>query len=184
VIFFHGHKANKYIDKALIQQYKLQKIPGPDRFDLNDIYCLINSDAMGAGDLTEMDGRVWGDRDNGGIHAPDLAGLCPRERVDTFSRIVSENAIYLFKCGLGRLKKADDHLGQRVYFDTTVLKVTRWITSIMASLLPIASIIVLVHVNSLKTRLWTAGAFNVLISICLTLFTEAKRSEVFAVTAA
>jgi len=171
-------------DAALIQQHKLHQIPEPDRFDLNDVYCLLHSDAMDGGGLGGDDREIWGLPDDSEMYAPDLIGVCPREPADPFSRWVSENAIYLFRCGLGRLKKPDKHHGRRVYYDTTVLRVTSWITSILASLLPIASILILLHLDSLKMKLWVIGAFNVLLSVCLKTLTEAKRAELFAVTAA
>jgi hypothetical protein len=139
---------------------------------------------MDGGGLAGDDREIWGLPDDSERHAPDLIGVCPREQADPFSRWVSENAIHLFKCGLGRLKKADKTFGRRVYYDTTVLKATSWITSILASLLPIASILVLLHLDSLRVKLWVIGAFNVLLSVCLRTLTEAKRAEVFAVTAA
>ncbi|KAI4675045.1 uncharacterized protein J4E88_007949 [Alternaria novae-zelandiae] len=176
-------KLGKY-NKALLQQYKLHQIPEPDRFDLNDVYCLLHSDAMGGGELSGEDRVFWGLPDDSEMHAPDLIGVCPREQADPFSRWVSENAIHLFKCGIGRLKKADKHFGRRVYYDTTVLRATSWMTSILASLLPIASILILLHLETLSTKLWVIGAFNVLLSVCLRTLTEAKRAEVFAVTAA
>ena len=82
------------------------------------------------------------------------------------------------------MKRKDAHLGRRVYYDSTVLRITSWMTCILASMLPIASILVLIHLESLKTKLWVVGIFNVLISVCLRTFTDAKRAEIFAVTAA
>ncbi|KAF2030199.1 hypothetical protein EK21DRAFT_112119 [Setomelanomma holmii] len=61
---------------------------------------------------------------------------------------------------------------------------TLCITSVLASLLPIASILVLVNLELLKATLWTIAVFNVAISACLNIFADAKRAEVFAVTAA
>jgi hypothetical protein len=134
--------------------------------------------------LTGGDSGTWGSRKDPSNHPPDLIGMHPRKTEDDFSRFISENAIHLFKCGLGRLTKGDRNLGRKVYYDSKVLKVTSWITCILASLLPIASILVLVSLESLKTKLWVIAAFNILTSVCLRTLTEAKRSEVFAVTAA
>jgi hypothetical protein len=135
-------------------------------------------------EIVGEDSETWGcpkSRDN---HPPDLIGIKPRKKEDTFSRLVAENAVHLFKCGLGRLTKKDPHLGRKVYYDTHVMKVTFVLTSILASLMPIASIVVLRALQSLKNRMITIAAFNVLISACLTFFTDAKRTDVFAVTAA
>lgn len=57
-------------------------------------------------------------------------------------------------------------------------------TSILASVIPIASIAVLYYVQSMPARFAIIAAFNILVSVCLSGFTNAKRSEVFAVTAA
>lgn len=155
----------------------------PDRFDLHDIQLFLWSDDMGPADMDGEDSVTWGNPEELDNHPPDLVGIKPRMKQDIFSRLVAENAIHLFKCGLGRLKKADRHLGRRVYYDSTVLKVTFWITSILASLLPIASILVLISLRSLKARLGAMAAFNVLISVCLGVFTDARRIDVFTVTA-
>lgn len=176
--------ADDETDEALIQQHKLHQIPDPTHFDLMDIHNLLWSDAMGAGAMRGSDVNIYGHGDDPELHAIDLAGLCPRGKQDVFSQWISENAIHFFKCGLGRLNKANKQLGSNVYYDSTVLKVTGWITSIIASLLPIASILVLINVHTLKAKLFTVAAFDVLLSVCLTVFTDAKRSDVFAVTAA
>lgn len=70
------------------------------------------------------------------------------------------------------------------YEDSTIYYITYWITSILASLIPIASIVLLYCVNSMRARLGIIAAFNVLVSICLMGLTNAKRVEVFAITAA
>ena len=85
---------------------------------------------------------------------------------------------------MGVFTKGDHHLGRKVYYDTTVVKITLWITSMVAAMLPIASILVLIQLESLKAKLWTIAAFNVGMSFCLTFFANAKRAEVFAVTSA
>jgi hypothetical protein len=156
----------------------------PDRFDLHDVQTFLRSDHMGPPFLSGWDRNTWGIPDDPDNYPPDLISVHPRIKEDTFSRVVAERAIHLFKCGLGRLTKGNSHLGRRVYYDTTVLKVTFCLTSAMAASLPIASIIVLIHLHSLKAKLWTVAAFNVLISVCLTFFTDAKRTDVFAVNAA
>lgn len=134
--------------------------------------------------LAGLDQVTWGSCDDPEDYAPDLVGIHPRPKADDFSRCIAENSIRLFSRGLGRLTKGSPSLGRKVYYDSDVLKVTSWITCILASLLPIASILVLLNVPSLKGRLWVIAAFNILMSVCLRTFTEAKKSETFAITAA
>jgi hypothetical protein len=74
--------------------------------------------------------------------------------------------------------------GVVAYKDNTIYKITYWITNIVASLIPIASIAVLYRVQAMSARLAIIAAFNVLVSVCLMGFANAKRAEVFAVTAA
>jgi hypothetical protein len=156
----------------------------PGRFDLSDMQYLLHSDDMLPDEERVLDRTTWGSPFEPDNHAPDLIGIHPREKVDKFSRFISENAIHLFKCGLGRLTKGDKHLSRKIYYDSTVAKITLWITSVVVSLLPIVSILVLLNLHSLNAKLWTIAAFNVAISACLNIFAEAKRAEVFAVNAA
>jgi hypothetical protein len=51
-------------------------------------------------------------------------------------------------------------------------------------LIPIASIVVLYQVQSMSARLGIIAAFNVLVAVCLMGFANAKRAEVFAISAA
>lgn len=70
-------------------------------------------------------------------------------------------------------------------YDSSVAKVTLWVTSITAALLPIIPIVILVlSVQSKPARLGVIAAFNVLVSVCLTYFTDGTRKDVFSVTAA
>jgi hypothetical protein len=134
--------------------------------------------------LVGEDSETWGCPEFPDNHPPDLIGIKPRKKEDTFSRLVAENAVHLFKCGLGRITRKDPQLGRKVYYDTHVMKVTFVLTSMLASLIPIASIVLLRALQSMKNKMIAIAAFNVLISACLTFFTDAKRIDVFAVTAA
>jgi len=171
-------------DEAIIQVLTLHKVEQPDDFDLDEIQAFLSSADMNPDYLEGEDRKTWGSVKDPCEYASDLMAVDPRKKEDDFSRFISENAVHLFKCGLGRLTKGDKHLGQRVYYDSTVLKVTSWMTCILASMLPIASVLVLVHLETLKTKLWVIAAFNILTSVCLRTLTEAKRAEIFAVTAA
>jgi hypothetical protein len=65
-----------------------------------------------------------------------------------------------------------------------LLRITRWVSSIVASLLPVMSIAILYCVSSMLARLAIIGAFNFFVAIFLLGFTKAKTGEVFAVAAA
>ena len=135
--------------------------------------------------LPGPDGAIWGSVAAPKSYSSDLITLCPRQKEDPFSSWVSKTALLnMFRCGCDRFKKTSRKHGVVGYMDTTVLRITQWVTSILASLLPIASIILLYCVHPMPARLGIIAGFNILLSISLIGFTGAKRSEVFAVTAA
>ncbi|KAF1917581.1 hypothetical protein BDU57DRAFT_493695 [Ampelomyces quisqualis] len=175
-------KLAEYND-ALIQTSLLHKLEAPDKFDLDDIQLFLSSDDMGPNEMKGLDADSWGDCD-AGTYLQDLVGIHPSRKEDLFSRIVAEKGIYLFRFGLGHFTKGNKHFGKRVYYDSTVLKMTFCLTSTIAAMLPVASILILYHLHSVKAQLWTIAGFNVLISICPTFITDAKRTDVFPVNAA
>lgn len=179
-----GTNKSLNLDEALIQVSTLSQIKAPQKFDLTDIQSLMEGSVMAPNWLSGVDRWTWGSYNYPEDRAPDLIAVQPRSKADGFSRLIAENAIHLFRCGLSSCTRGDCNLGPKVYYDSTILMVTSWITCILASLLPVASIWVLLNVQSLKTRLWVIAAFNVLMSVCLRTFTDAKRSEAFAITAA
>ena len=173
------------LDEALIQASILAKMPEPGKWDLGYLQGFLMTKEMGPLALIGDDAGTWGSVQNPKGYSPDLVALRPRQNGDTFSKWVAENAVVnLFRCGCARLKKVSRVHGVVGLEDSTVFRLTSWVTSIVASLIPIASIIVLYSVSSMKARLGIIAAFNLLISTCLSTFTNAKRSEVFAVTAA
>jgi len=129
------------------------------------------------------DGNAWGTPSARKQHSPDLITLCPRVKEDPFSAWVVEKAITKLFCCL-RFKKPSSKHGVIGYEDATVLKITYCITTVLASLILIASITVLYCIHSMPARLVVISAFNILLSVCLIAFTNAKRAEVFAITAA
>lgn len=139
---------------------------------------------MGECALEGPDSTVWGSVNDRKSHKPDLVALRPRVKEDPFSSWAAENTMNLLKCGCARFVKTSQKHGVITYKDSTIYKITYWITVILAALIPIASIAVLNEVQSMPARLGIIAAFNVLISICLIGFADAKRDQVFAINAA
>ena len=131
------------------------------------------------------DAFIWGHIENRKGYAPDLIALKARHNEDYFSTWVTEKlTTVLFRIGIDRLKKPSAVSGLRCFHDSSLLQLTFLITSVLASLLPIASISVLYCVKSMSARLGVVAAFNIVLSLCLSAFTTANRSEAFAITAA
>jgi hypothetical protein len=70
------------------------------------------------------------------------------------------------------------------YQEKTLMSVANILGTLIASLLPIASIVILYFVNNTVVRLGVTVAFTAMFSICLILLTQAKRIEIFAATSA
>jgi len=139
----------------------------------------------GALALIEKDAHTWGSVLDRTSHSVDLVALRPRQQEDPFSGWISKNAlVLLLRCGLARIKAPSRIHGVVGYNDGTIFKITYWISSILASLIPVLSIVVLYRVHSITNRLGIIAIFNILMSVCLSGFTNAKRSEVFTITTA
>ncbi|KAF1968941.1 hypothetical protein BU23DRAFT_655120 [Bimuria novae-zelandiae CBS 107.79] len=170
--------------RALVEQSIINNLEEPNSWDLRFIQYFLSSDAMGPLALIGEDRGIWGSVKKPKDFRYDLVTLKARRQEDAFSRFVSENAVHLFKCGLKRLKPSLTKHGITAYEDTTVKRITRWVSNVVASLIPILSIVVLNGITSRQGRLGAIVGFNFLISACLSAFTNAKRVEVFAVAAA
>lgn len=96
----------------------------------------------------------------------------------------AENAISLFRFGFDKLKKPSRVHGVVGYDDTTIYRITYFVTSILASLIPVASIAILHRVKSMVFKLVVIALFNVLVSISLMVLARAERTQVFAINAA
>jgi hypothetical protein len=172
-------------DEAVIQQATILGYPEPGKWDLHHVQDYLQADEMGQLALLGDDAAIWGSKHNRTSNKPDLIALRPRAKKDAFSVWAAETTIFnLFKCGCTKFMKPSQVHGTVGYEDSAVYRITYWFTSILASLIPIASIVVLYRVQSMPAKLSIIAAFNVLISVCLMGFANAKRAEVFAVTAA
>lgn len=157
---------------------------GPSKIDMDDIQNFLTCDHMNS-TLFGVDHAVWGTFLAPQEYDKELVVLRPREGTDIFSRWLGSHVLKYLTClGFARYKKIDKRYGSITTKDANVYKFTFACTSIVASLFPMLSIIVLILLDDIKKRVATIATFNLAISLLLTIFTEAKRTEVFAITAA
>jgi hypothetical protein len=158
---------------------------GPTAYDRRDLKAFVSEmyggrPPDGNPPLTGPDSNIYEYSDR----FLDLVALRPRRHEDSFSSWVVNKAIHkIFACCRSRLKPSKIH-GMRGCEEETLFRITYGITSVIASILPSASIIVLYLVRSMWARLAVLAVFNLTISICLTALTSARRADVFAITAA
>lgn len=156
----------------------------PGRLDLDYIQKYLASRHMGPFALDGIDAEVWGSIKKPDAYEPDIVALLPRQKEDIFSNLIMGKGMEKwFKWGLDRFRQPSIN-GLVQYEESTLLHLTSLVSTALASLLPIASIVVLYSVHSMQARLGIIAAFNVLISLCLAFFTTAKRTDIFAVVAA
>lgn len=180
----------------MIQEKTVLAFPHPKVSSLEEIRYFNRVDLSGA--IAES-GIVWGSSphfkasDEHGIPlssefigADDLIGLRDHDEQDSFSTFLEQKAsqwfhrqiVYKFSSSVRKQNKL------MTYKSQTVIRITTFMATIIACLLPIISISVLYLLKSMKGRLWAIAGFNILLSVCLGIFTTAKRVEIFGVTAA
>lgn len=162
---------------------QLNSLEAPPNYDLEDIQTRFKNSAMEAAHPITLNGKdrfVWGSkvfRDEA-EPAKDLVALKPRPESDPFSALIMEKCTPWLYQHLTKLDKT-------VFVsDRKQLRYTAMITTIIASLLPIASIAILYSNKSIKARLALIAIFTFIFATSLVCFSTAKRTEVFSATAA
>lgn len=169
----------------LIQQLKIVSVNPPGSSDLRYIQRFLLSEDMDNGVLTGQDAGLWGSIDKPKEHAPDLLALLGRHNEDFFSKWVTDSvADKLIELQQRRKSAAAKKPRLDELTDKKMLRWTFMVASVLASALPILSIVILYWVRSIKVRLGLIAVFNIVCSFALACFTSAKRAEVFAVSAA
>jgi hypothetical protein len=68
--------------------------------------------------------------------------------------------------------------------DKNLIRIVTWITSVIASLLPVLSIVCLYYVKSMGARLAIIAGFNAILTLSIMWFAGPKRIDLFAAVAA
>ena len=141
---------------------------------------------MGNWSLLGQDSDTWGSVSNPESHAPDLFTFRVRHDADPFSEWVARQFIVWFHNWIGHRfhKIGDPDTGIIYYDDEKLLRLTYFVTTVSASLIPIISVIALYYVESVLARLSLVAVFMFLFATNLTYFASAKRIDIFVATAA
>jgi hypothetical protein len=168
------------------QQVVLTSLPIPGREDLASIQSWLERPMMGNLSLLGQDSDTWGSISNPESHAPDLFTFRARHDADPFSEWVVRQFIVWFHNWIGyRFHKiCDPDTGIIYYDDEKLLRLTYFVTTVSASLIPIISVIALYYVTTVSARLSLVAVFMFLFAANLTYFASAKRIDVFIATAA
>lgn len=154
---------------------------------------------MGSFPLLGLDRATWEP-----INEQDLVQLHPRKSTDIFSRWVIETLVPLFHQLIGKHFKVWSDIVSNTeeltclqifnadattsefasYSDRVLGRLIDVVGTMIASLFPILSIVLLYLVTKTSVRLGIIAAFTAAFSLCLSLVTQARKVEIFAATAA
>jgi len=168
----------KPLDDLLLQQAGLATLPKPGRYDLHYLQKWLDDPNGGKFPLVGADCK-W-------VYASDLLALRRRAESDSFSKWVTERLLPWYHRVFGRyIHKKNPHRANEVsYNDSLILKVASMAATTLAALLIVAPVVVLDEINSMRVRLGLMSVFTVVFSLCVARLTGAKRTDVFAATAA
>ncbi|KAF7514121.1 hypothetical protein GJ744_004446 [Endocarpon pusillum] len=176
---------------AFLLQYKeICALHGPSKHDVNCLREWLIRPECGDNFLQGVERDILHPRDERYLEnqrASDLVTLS-REAVerDFFSQWISDEVLGKFHRWIGRRfkKPFDPESGLYHYRKGNVRAVSHLVGILLASLIPAASIFTLYFVPHMTDRLGVIVAYTALFSICLGVFTTARRVEIFAATAA
>ncbi|KAH7420117.1 hypothetical protein BKA64DRAFT_738182 [Cadophora sp. MPI-SDFR-AT-0126] len=176
-------KLKDYND-AIIQQSIMSHLADPSRHDLRSLQEWLERPGMGNLALIGKDRAIWGDADTPIDPHHDLLTASSSGDRDSFSTWFMERfVLWIHRLFWHRVKKVGDpESGIASYKEGTLRRCTSHITTITASLLPILAIVVLYCVDSMKGRLGLIALFTFTFTAALSVFTGAKRGEIFIAT--
>jgi len=175
-------KLKEYND-CFAQVVRMTEQDGPNPYDLRFLRNWLERPKMGNFPILGPDQHVW-EKSN----EKDLAAIQRRQGDDPFTRWFIDSCIPRFHNVFGKYFKS--HLPEEPeseisqYSEAHLTGVVHVLSTVLASLLPISSIVILYFVSNLLVRLGIVVTFTAIFSFSLALITQSKRIEIFAGTSA
>ncbi|KAF2832651.1 hypothetical protein CC86DRAFT_390645 [Ophiobolus disseminans] len=170
------------VDHALIQQRTILSMQGPDQYDIRHVQSFLNSETMNWA-LTGPDHKIWGNMIENDSHSKELVVLKARERGYSLTESFTDWIVHIFYMLVPRKKGRPamtlDNIQQSGVYSLTLCMII-----VVASVMPVISVMILVKMKRLSTRLAVMAGFNALLSICLMVFTSTKYTDMVSMTAA
>jgi hypothetical protein len=165
---------------------RIASLPNPNQCDLSYLRKWLQKciDENPRQALDGLDCEAWdgsSPAQNSGIGDLFVVGARPKE--DPFSTWIVEKVICGLYQAICRRCRHTNPDGLTIN-DAYILRSTSFLTTAVASLLPVGSIVVLYWVQPMKIRLVLVACFTFSFALALACFATVKRSEVFATTAA
>ena len=171
-----------FSDRALLEYSQISTMPPPTRDRLSTLQDWLERPAYGNAFLRGVEARAW-DRDT---PIQDFISLSTTSKdQDPMTRWLRKFLPGTYHRIIGhKLKTEDPDNATFDYKDDTVLVAIQVLSTILSSLAPTVSIFVLYFIKSTLVRLGLVLVFTSLFAVILSIFTNAKRVEIFAATTA
>jgi hypothetical protein len=168
-----------YSDEALAHHAFLSGLSKPQQRHREILGSCLQDEKL-LDHLLGRDKNTWTDAST----IPDLVSLHQEHDFDMLSRWLIKLFLGLFHRLIGPWYKGEAD-GRVYHYDDYHLQIPASIVStVLACLMPVGSIVVLHLVKSTSTRLGIIAGFTAAFSLTLALVTRAKRVDIFAATAA
>ncbi|KAH8891451.1 hypothetical protein GQ53DRAFT_648698 [Thozetella sp. PMI_491] len=171
-------KLEDYNDSVL-KQAQMSRLNDPSNQDLEFLRSWLVRPQMGAFPLLGLDRSAWDVTND-----KDLLAIRSRDVPDAFSQWVLRSATEMSLANMRFKNHAPIGPGIYSYDERYLAAVFYGFATVLASILPISSVVVLYFVQSNNVRLGLTVLFCLIFSLLLVLVTNAKKVEVFAATAA
>ena len=165
------------LDKALQAQAWLQSLERPPKNVLETMRNVLEWDVDLRSSISKIDVEYLDSK-----YSQDTISLTASPNRDTFSRFLAVRFGWIFLSS--KEKQEALRTGLAVFSDDRVHKTTRVVTVVLASILPVLSIVILYYVRPTNIRIGLIIVFSTLFSAVVALVSDARNVEVMAATAA
>ena len=165
------------LDEALQAQAWLQSLERPPKHTLETMRKVLKWNVDLRSSISEIDVEYL-DLKN----SPDIISLTPGPNREAFSRFLISKLSWVFLSSEARQEQRQT--GFTILSDNRVRRTTRVVAVVLASILPVLSIVILYYVHPTNIRIGLIVVFSTLFSAVVALVSDARNVEVMAGTAA
>jgi hypothetical protein len=165
-------------------------LSSPTKADLTELQDWLKDEKGGNCFQQDSEAFTWNDKDIAQKDLPVSSYFSLRKKIEEkglFTSLLTWIARKPFhscigrRCGAGTI--IDEESGLTSYAESRVVQAGTLITTVISSILPIVTILVLYKIQTPYGRIWASIGFTVAFSILLAIFSNARRVEILAATA-
>ncbi|KAI0384842.1 hypothetical protein F5Y04DRAFT_277577 [Hypomontagnella monticulosa] len=175
-------KCLKEYNEALMQVTTISQAQKPRERDINLLREWLRRPDMGGLFLKGIESEIWKEVNGNDFISP------ANEDIDGFNSLVTSPIINIYHrlYGHNRNEPRSHEIGGslNLYYHKYINRFANILVAILSSLLPTVMILVLYFINTILWRIGAVIIFTAVFSATLTIFTNAKKVEVYSATAA